>query len=726
MPRGATTSVENNFTKGLITELTAMNFPENAVTSADNVVFSELGAVTRRKGFDFESDYEIHATTSVPFPEGTFSEFKWATFQDDENVNFVVQQIGTVIWFFEGGSSISGEKKSFTIDLTLFAVPGVSDSDLASKPCQFASGKGFLFVVHPFCEPFSVEYDSDTDTITTTEINIEVRDFERLDDSLYIDERPSTLSVLHKYNLYNQGWYYSAVYLDPSGFAVTGNVLEGWDWSRDDFPSNADIWWIYKNSLEIANFVEGRILSSGQFYVAPETVTLGNTPAPNGHYIYNAFDIDRTTETSIPGLPRTQSNQARPSAVAFYAGRVFYAGVGADKYSDKIYFSQLIESDDQFGKCFQVNDPTSETTFDLLDTDGGVISIPSLSKVVTLKIINDALIVVGTNGTFAIRGTDNSSFKATDYSVEYLSSVGGISASSVLEVDNNLMWWNNDAIYGLSRDQSGLNFTVQNLSKQSIQSIVDGIPTSNKKKIKGAYNKREQIIHWLYNDSDDSFYFNRVLVFNVVSQAFYTFTITTSESPKIVGILAVSGDRRITSLEDVTDSALVDVTDTGGSVVQVETSSFIPNSEIFKYTTAGEIGMVGPSFAQGLTYSNLDSETLRDWVSWDDEGVRVPANFVTGYRIRGDFLRKFQSTPIMVVLGWEEDARIFISGLWDYGLRETTSQQLYNLIEFSDFKLKRVKLRGKGRSLQLKFVAEDDHPFIVYGWSSYDTGGVTP
>mgnify|MGYP003552468791 CR=1 FL=1 len=726
MPRGATTVVENNFTKGLITELTAMNFPENAVTDADNVVFSELGAVTRRKGFDFEGDYEIHSTVSLPFPEGTFSEFKWATFQDDENVNFVVQQIGTVLWFFEAGSSISGEKKSFTVDLTTFKVPGVVNSDLASKACQFASGKGYLFVVHPLCEPFSIQYDSDTDTITTSEIDIKVRDFERLEDNLEIDERPSILSANHNYNLLNQGWYFDAMYLDPAGFAVLENVLEGWDISRDDYPSNADIWWLYKNSLDIANFVKGRILNGGVFYVSPETVTLGNTPAPNGHYIYNAFDIDRTTETSIPSLPRTQANQARPSAVAFYAGRVFFAGVGADKYSDKIYFSQLIESDDQIGKCFQVNDPTSETTFDLVDTDGGVISIPSLSKVVTLKVINDSLIVIGTNGTFAIRGTDNSSFKATDYSVEYLSSVGGISASSVLEVDNNLMWWNNDAIYGLFRDQSGLNFSVQNLSKQTIQSIVDGIPTVNKRRIKGAYNRREQIVHWLYNDVDDSYFFNRILAFNVVSQAFYTFTITTADNPKIVGILAVSGDRRFSSTEDVVDSSSVVVTDTLLNDVEVEVFSYIPDSEIFKYTTSGQIAMVGPSFAQGLTYSNLDSESLRDWVEWSGDGTEVPAEFTTGYRIRGEFLRKFQSTPIVVVLGWVDGAQVYISGLWDYGLRETTSQALYNLIEFSEFKLKRVKLRGKGRSLQLKFVSEGDAPFIIYGWSSYDTGGTIP
>lgn len=32
MPRSAAITVENNFTKGLITEFTAMNFPENAIT----------------------------------------------------------------------------------------------------------------------------------------------------------------------------------------------------------------------------------------------------------------------------------------------------------------------------------------------------------------------------------------------------------------------------------------------------------------------------------------------------------------------------------------------------------------------------------------------------------------------------------------------------------------------------------------------------------------------
>jgi hypothetical protein len=34
-----------------------------------------------------------------------------------------------------------------------------------------------------------------------------------------------------------------------------------------------------------------------------------------------------------------------PSAVAFYAGRVFYTGVNASGFADKIYFSQIIEDD---------------------------------------------------------------------------------------------------------------------------------------------------------------------------------------------------------------------------------------------------------------------------------------------------------------------------------------------------------------------------------------------
>ena len=50
MPIVPSASIENNFTAGLKTEFTGLNFPENAATDCDNVIFDMPGDVTRRLG----------------------------------------------------------------------------------------------------------------------------------------------------------------------------------------------------------------------------------------------------------------------------------------------------------------------------------------------------------------------------------------------------------------------------------------------------------------------------------------------------------------------------------------------------------------------------------------------------------------------------------------------------------------------------------------------------
>lgn len=716
MSRGATIVVENNFVQGLITEFSAMNFPENAVTDADNVVFSELGRVTRRNGFDYEDNGTIHALSNLSFNPGVFVEYKWDSVGSDGSTSFLVQQIGDLINFFEiKNESLSSSRKSFYIDLSLYKTNVVSQ-EIASHACQFASGKGYLFVVHQFCTPIYVKYNESSDSITVNTINVQIRDFERLIDNLPTDYRPTTLTDIHKYNLYNQGWYYEAITdLGPSPVIV----LNAWAASgRGDYPSDADVWWIYKNGSEIAYF--GKNLKDQ--YISPTQITVGNTPAANGHYIYTAWDIQRTSMTGIPNLPVMNSSVYRPSCVAFYAGRVFYAGVSADHYSDKLYFSQIIDSDDQFGKCYQINDPTSETIFDLLDSDGGVISLPLISKIVSLQVVGDALIVFGTNGVFAVRGTENGPFRATDYSVEFVSEVGSVSPLSIVNVDNSLIWWNYDAIYALGKDKIGVYFQVENISKTTIQSVLDAIPPTNKPYIKVAYNKRERLVQWLFNDEVSSrpFEYNRILELNAISKAFYTHTLPNDVAPRICGIISLAGVRNGTFPANVTDSNLIDVTDNIGDVVTVNQMIPIPNVEQFKYATTG---LIVNSTTQGFTYSN-QTDNYVDWESSDPHSYS--SHFLSGYRIRGEMLRPFNSTPIAVVLDNQQDGEVVLKGVWDYGLRESIPQHLYRFQSMGDYIIRRVKIRGKGRSFQLHFESDGDKPFSIVGWSTFDTGGQIP
>lgn len=708
MARSGNIVLENNFTRGLITEYTAMNFPENAVTDTDNTIYNELGEVRRRDGINYEPGYVVRSTTSLTPNTGVFVEFKWFSVGNSGTTNFLVQQIGSRIRFFAIGTnaSVSGGMKSFFVDLTSFAVSGVTAANVAASPCFFTSGDGYLFVTNRLCDPFYVSYDGDTDTISTTQIDIKVRDTAGLDDGLEIDERPNTLSNEHKYNLYNQGWYG----VTKTTSASQQNPLNFWDANRSDFPSNADIFWLFKNADQ-----DMAIARVNQVHV-------GNTPAPKGHYIYDAFNIDRTAISGIPGLPVQSSGSARPSVCCWYAGRVWFAGTQSPKYSGTLFYSQLVEGEQQFGRCYQLNDPTSETQFDLVDTDGGTIELPLIEEIISMTVLGDSLIVLGSNVIYTITGSTDGPFRATNYIVKYLSPVGAVSAHSIVEAEGSLIWWNYDGIYALSVDQA--SFSIDNISKQTIQTFFEKILPLNVPYVKGAYNKREQTVRWIFSsaNSEQSYRYDRALDLNLASKAFFPHTFDTTLSPRICGLISISGQGSFSYEENVTTGAGI-VTNSSLVNVTVEVQTNVGEREVFKFATTGSIGVASVS---AFTYSEIWDTSLRDWKAFNTVGVTYPSYGVSGYRVRGELLRSFNSTPIAFTVKYVEDGSVLVSGIWDYGFRQSSKHQLYLTRPEVSHLVRRIKLRGKGKSLQIKFESVADAPFYLIGWSTFDTGGTQP
>lgn len=704
--RGFSNTIENNFTRGLITEYSAMNFPENAITEGDNCIFHELGTVSRRVGVDFESNGTVIPLNSITPNIGSYTEYVWFAVDNDGTITFIVQQVGDKLIFFtnDGENALTPNKKTFSVSLSSFKVAGVTTDALKNSICRYTSGKGYLFVSNPLCDPFVVSYNFATDSISTSRIEVKVRDFELIEDGTStIDERPSALTNTHHYNLFNQGWY----------FIEDGeNVITQWKNYTGSYPSNSDVWWVYKNADE--DFRPSR----------SNNISTGNTPAPSGHYIYNAWNIDRTSVSGIGALPSVTSGKARPSVLKFYAGRIFYGGVAASKYSNQVFYSQVIESDDQFGKCYQANDPTSETTYDLLDTDGGVVNLNQIESIVDLRVLGDSLLIFGTNAIVAIRGNDNGPFRATNFTIEFVSNVGINSPLSVVEVENTIIWWNNEGIYSITKDQVGINFQVGNISKESIQTFFNSIPSINRQYIKGAYNKRDKIVRWVLSDNESltGFNYNRILDLNVISKAFYTHTVDTTLAPRISGIFSVAGSGLNIQEVDVVHEGNSNRVISGGINVISSTIDFLPNVDIFKFTTTGNISGSSP----GLIYSELSNTDYVDWYSYDNQGVSFKSYGISGYRIRGELLKSFNSSVVSFVMRRDENQLLLIHGIWNYGEKTTSGQQVYKDNPNLDYVIRRVKLRGKGKSLQFKFENIGNAPFYLVGWSTFETGGTLP
>lgn len=768
MPQQPNISVENNFSKGYLTEFTGLNFPENASTDTRNCVFNRIGNVNRRLGIDYETN---NTNTTIDRASKAISNYKWKNVGGDGLTQVQAMQVGTTLYFFRSStattaSPVSAQKLASTIDISSFVSSGSYDATLE---CTYADGNGYLFVYHPSCDPFYCTYSAGT--ITATIIKLQIRDFEGLVDGLADTFRPSTITALHQYNIQNQGWTDppafsttstttvqnttgSHTWIVGTGLSVTGGTvititgaatsvnptvvfesgtvssynsgtgalivdvtstgglnltvnlsywtfstanagkINTWRTANSNYPANSDVWWLYKNT-------------SGVFSPSTTTanITLNSGPAPKGFYILDAFSQNRAAASGVTGLT-TVSTTVRPSCGTWFQGRVWYAGVNASVWSEKIYFSQIIERVDQFGKCYQTNDPTSENFFDLLPIDGGVIKIQGCGAVYKLFPMQNGLIVFAANGVWYITGSQGIGFAANDYTVNKLSSIQSISATSFVDVNGVPMWWNEEGIYtismqqnqqpyGASRAYGGGGMNVEPITFTTIQTFYSAIPLSCKKYARGDYDPLNWEVRWVYTTTEPSntttrYQFDGVLTLNTTTQAFSPWTLsTTSGVPYINGVAFIQGP--------------------GGSSA--------PSAKIKYISSKAGSGTYTFTFAD---------ERSTSYVDWHTSGTdyNYTSYFITGYKVHGKALSKFQSQYVRMFLNNSANGSYKMQGIWDYALTGnsgrfsslertviTDSTTNFGVIE------RRHRIRGRGLALQFKVTSVDGAPFDIIGWA---------
>lgn len=718
MPRNAAVAIENNFTKGLITEATGLNFPENACTETYDCVFDERGKVSRRLGINYE-DGAVYNDIGTDIAHNMADAFVWENVAGRGDLTFVVVQIGSDLHFFStSADGALSANLAFSIDLTDFHVAGAPA--IEERHCSFASGNGALFVTHPYCETFYVTYAPSTQDHTETTITIEIRDFDGVEDTEEVDERPSTLTTAHKYNLYNQGWYITATcgggFTDSSGDG-DHNVLEWWDTNRSDYPSNVDIWWTMKNANEL--FVPKH---------ANRFSFKGNTRAPQGHFILSAFYQDRTDASGIPGLAVVSSGFARPSVCAFHANRLFVGGVAADKFSNKLYFTQIIKDDNQYGKCYQREDPTSEDVSDLLQTDGGVISVLEAGAIAHLFSVENFLVVFASNGIWSISGSEGKAFAANDYSVDKISNIAVSFTRSFVNVNGYPVWWTNDGIYSLIFDPISGRLQVKSLTDRTIKTFFNDIPVSSKAHCIGAYNNLTKVVQWTYrsDDGDDDLEYHqhdRVLAFNTLTEAFYPWRISMISAtlgPWVGGVFCTKGLTTESESENVTDENGDLVTDGGNAVTATVNHTQYLNAS-FRYVV---IVKQGSNYK--LTFAQEYDSSYEDWGSADYQSYAL-----SGFKVHGQALVKFQTNYLQIYMDTETNSSCFLEAWWDYASdqdsgRVSNQQQIYNHNSNFSLSKRRLKIRGHGKALQFKLFSESGKPFTIVGWAGFETGNTQP
>lgn len=697
MPRQAVNSVENNFTKGLITEASGLTYPENACTSTINCIHKHTGNVIRRQGFNFEPS---NSTKVLDNNNGVVNSYLWKDVAGNGNLSLVVMQVKDKLVFYDASSTdpLSSRPIADTIDLNTFSPSGAPVP--GTQECQFTSGQGKLFVAHPYLDAFAVVYDQNTKTFTTTQIDLMVRDFEGLSDGLDVDERPTAgfggLSVEHLYNLYNQGW--------------SDTNLQAWDAGRTDMPSNVDIMWRFKNT-------------SDAFAVSTvPNVMQGNSPAPKGHFVLNVFDKDRSAVSGLV-IPVQSTGYQRASTIAFFAGRLFYAGINYVGLNSSILFSQIIEREDQFGKCHQTNDPTSQDSFDLLPVDGGVIVIQEAGTILKMVSVPGGLVVFASNGVWLVSGSTGLGFTANDYTVTKISSIKSLTATSFLDLSGTIVWWNLEGIYSLTGSGSG--FDVKSMTDTTIKTFYNTIPPSEKRNARGFYNPLATMAQWVFRSTESTelneyYQYDRILVLDTVTGGFYIWTIPEHEV-KLHGLVVLENRGGNVTLDTVVDNDGNPVTDNDGNPLEVwiiDNSIVLPK---FKYIV---------SYPDGsdtlFTFAETRDETYTDWALSNDP-VDFDSYFISGYRIRANANRDFQNDYITFYS--DNNSQYKVKGLWDFSntgnsgrwsipqLIDTTTEIDRNF----DTVIRRRKIRGQGKVLQLRIDSIPNAAFNVTGWSMFIT-----
>lgn len=761
----------NTFVRGLITESSPLTYPENASIAETNFVLNRDGSRQRRRGMDYENDYVILDTelNSTNYANTRVTGYRWENANNDPTITICVAQVGRKIWFFDGFADILSDNVLGSITLT---------SIQAQSLTQFTSINGNLICVNPaFSLPKLIRYDGTT--FTETSIEIQVRDIWGVDDGFEVEYRVpiGDLTIEHEYNLFNQGWPSARdVKQYPHRLMASSNS----DPQLRNYPSNADVWHIGKNSSD--DFDYTLILKSD----------IGSREAAKGRFILDAFNrgqsrrniiqemLDRdyyiplsiigfkwltayVKNSELEDIP-LDSERSYLATVTTYAGRVFYAGIDSvvedgdantPMYSATIFYSQVVSGDKDLGKCYSINDPTSEDFNISLATDGGTITIPEASRI--LKLINKdtSLVVIAENGVWEIAGPDGV-FRADDFSIRQITNIGAVNAESVVNAEGNIYFWSKAGIYTLTPQTNTGRLTATNISETTIQTLYVNIESVARTNAIARYDSDARRISWLYNDSDVytgvtfKNKYNKELILDVVLSAFYTSDIgeVATDSSYVAGYMPTGGFNVITEQQGVTVNGEQVVVNGENVVVSARVRSKGQSSTKYIAIKPNSTGNVE------FTFSLYNNSNFKDWYSDDGIGVDAIASLTTGYELFADTARKKQISYLTThfkltevefeLIGDDLEAvnpsSCLIQSQWDWSNNSASGKfgtqfQAYRLprnytptsigaYEYGNSVITtKNKIRGMGKAFSMKIDSEPNKDLHIYGWSMNVEGG---
>src|SRR5687768_585412 len=102
MTKKAVKAEVNTFVRGLVTEASPLNFPENASLDEENFELLVTGARQRRLGLDFEENHRLlGGTTAENLKTDAVNTYVWKSAGSVPDQDILVIQLASVLSFFD-------------------------------------------------------------------------------------------------------------------------------------------------------------------------------------------------------------------------------------------------------------------------------------------------------------------------------------------------------------------------------------------------------------------------------------------------------------------------------------------------------------------------------------------------------------------------------------------------------------------------------------------------
>lgn len=710
----------NTFVGGLITEAGELTFPENASVDESNCDLLKDGSRRRRLAINQEAGGSWTTATDVPAITTTtvVSTSTWHNVGERSDITFTVVQIGSnLIFYQQGDTSLSTSRVNenfssstpFVFDMTAHN----ADNSISVDSVEVSTTviKGALVVASPALDTFYITRDTSSGAFSSTTISFFSRDYEWQGDveAENYDTNQINPSPERDYDTRNCGWKQSQI---DTFKAAKGNK----------YPALTHPWYSGKD--------ENNFFSPDEW----GRVEGGSSLITNGRLIRNIYSVFRS------GVG-TATEYARFSTVAAFSGRVFYSGM-SDSTNDngsKVYFSQQLEDGfSNIGRCYQRNDPTAEYLSDLLDTDGGYISIPDAFNILKVHVFGSSLWVFAQNGVWKISGVDDV-FRPSEYSVTKVSSDGLASRGSFVSAETRPYWWTNSGMFSLQANELG-NVSPKNISVNTIQTFWTDITPAARDKVKGIYDESTRRVMWLYPSEGESTEskLNHVIMFDEVLQSFipWVFSDQDTSTNYVAGMTFQQGLGGNDVTTNILDSSLDQVIDSSANeVVSVSTGRSLTSSRVKFLVVNGTTGYV--------SWADVSDTSFLDWGDADYSSYAE-----TGFNFMGD-LETRKTVPYITVFmkdtatGWSadggdsysiiRDSGLTVKSYWDFRdtpstigqkcfrRKRSTNVDTGDLSTFDyekDVIITRLKIRGRGRVVNLKWESETGKDFHLLGWNA--------